>query len=368
MTIIWFTENYPPNKGGMARSCDRIIANLRQHHTIHVYHFTNKFKAFSTQANTNGSYTTVPIFEDNAHTLNVLWAHINTTEFIKESALFVAYGSHLAIKGLPLFSKWLNKPLLTCIRGNDFDSAIFSQKKQDLLYCIEHSTAIACVTQEKVARIQSMQLNNQVFFTPNSIKISDWQILKSDQVLAKNYKANINTDKLIIGLVGYLKAKKGIDFFIDGLQKSALRNKVHLRIVGEIEPHIVHRLQNEQLEFSQFLPDTKTELIANYLICDAVAVPSIYDGMPNVIFEAAALNIPIIAAKVGGIPDVLSKNTAFLFNTLSEDSFLEALSDFENANNKELIEKTETLITRIKNEFSLQAETTNYLNIFNQIS
>jgi hypothetical protein len=28
--VLWITQNYPPSKGGMSESCDRIVYNLRQ--------------------------------------------------------------------------------------------------------------------------------------------------------------------------------------------------------------------------------------------------------------------------------------------------------------------------------------------------
>ncbi len=369
MSIIWFTENYPPNKGGMSRSCDRIISNLRKHHTVHIYHFTNKQKAFKTVANVRGSYTSIPVFEDSSHSLNVLWAHLKENKQIINCDSLVAYGCHLSLKGMPIISKWLQKPLLTCIRGNDFDNAIFSQKKQDLLYSIRNSAAIACVTKEKVERIKNMQINKNVYFTPNSIDFSEWKILNSDKLLAKKYKQEIETNtNCIIGLIGYLKQKKGIDFFIDNLQKSKLINKIHLRIVGEIEMHIEDKLIKNNIHYSKATPNSKTELIANYLICDAVAIPSIYDGMPNVIFEAASLNIPLIASRAGGIPDILNSENAFLFDVLSEYSCIKAISHFYESDKKDLIEKSKNLKTKIKEEFNSKIETQNYLNIFEKIS
>nr|WP_321226160.1 glycosyltransferase family 4 protein [uncultured Psychroserpens sp.] len=370
MTITWFTENYPPNKGGMSRSCDRIIANLRKHHTIHIYHFTNKYSVFSKETHENGSYTAVPFFEDSSHTLNLLWAFIKDNIQTQQSDLFVSFGSHLNIKGITLMANWLHKPVLICFRGNDFDTAIFSQKKQDLLYSIENASAIACVTKEKVERIKSMNLNPNVFFTPNSINFEDWEILNADLTLSKQYKDQLRLDNTIkvIGLIGFLKQKKGIDFFINSLRKSRLLKTVHLHIVGELEVHIEDQLRLYDIPYSKIVPESKSELIANYLVCDVIAIPSIYDGMPNVIFEAAALNLPVIASKAGGIPDVLDNENAFLFDVLSEKSLLEALADFENTNQKDLEQKSKRLKQKLKNEFNTTQETKKYLEIFNNIT
>lgn len=370
MKIIWFTENYPPSKGGMSRSCDRIVANLRMHHTVDVFHFTNKTPAFTTENHENGTYTAIPVFEDSSHTLNMLWAFIKDHPLIKESAVFTGFGSHLCLKGITLMANWLQKPVLICFRGNDFDTAIFSQKKQDLLHTITNATAIACVASEKQERIKIMRLNDQVYFTPNSIDFKQWCILQSDLALANTIKTELQlTVKTnIIGLVGFLKQKKGVDFFIQTLQKSQLIKTVHLHIVGEIEPHIELELNRLEISYSKVLPTSKTELIANYLVCDAIAIPSIYDGMPNVVFEAAALNKPIIASKAGGIPDVLDKNTAFMFDVLSESDLLNALASYDNASQELLSKKSEQLLKQLKSNFTTAQETKSYLDIFNKIT
>ena len=369
MVISWFTENYPPAKGGMSRSCDRIIANLRYHHTINVYHFTNKNKPFQTEAQVNGSYTAIPVFEDSSHTLNVLWAFISKQKEILAGDILVGFGSNLCFKGLPLIANWLQKPSLMCIRGNDFDTAIFSNKMQHILYAIHNTSAIACVTQEKVARIQSMNPSAQVYHTPNSIHLEDWKVLASDQKLATSYKEvlHLGENTTVIGLVGFLKRKKGIDFFLSVLQKSEFNKNVHLRIVGEIEPHLEELLISRNIKYSIAVPESKTELMANYLTCDIVAIPSIYDGMPNVIFEAAALEVPILASNAGGIPDILHQDNAFLFDVLSEKSLLMALSEFYKSTASDLKTKTTNLMRTLIEDFIPAQETQNYLDIFNHI-
>ena len=46
-------------------------------------------------------------------------------------------------------------------------------------------------------------------------------------------------------------------------------------------------------------------LIPVYLACDWVAIPSFYDGMPNVLLAALALGVPVLAADAGGMPELV---------------------------------------------------------------
>jgi glycosyltransferase involved in cell wall biosynthesis len=61
---------------------------------------------------------------------------------------------------------------------------------------------------------------------------------------------------------------------------------------------------------------------------DLFVLPSIYEGMPMVILESLAVNIPIIASNVGGISEIIS--TPNLFETNSKQDFLRKLSTLHN--------------------------------------
>ena len=367
-TICWFTENYPPNSGGMSQSADRIVQELRKTCTVHVFHFTNKIAPFFTEANVGGSYTSIPVYLDSSHTLNVLWSHIELHPLITTDTILVSYGSQLCQRGLPLIAKWLNLPLVTCFRGNDFDSGIFSSKKQHILYAIEHSAAVACVTKEKQERILSLNLNTNIYFTPNAIDLEQWDPLESDIKLSETYRNSAISKKYRLGFIGYQKPKKGISFFLEALQLSNMRDSVFLQFVGEISPDLAESLALQNIPYSLVLPNSKTELMAYYLSCDVIVIPSIYDGMPNVLFEAGALKIPIIASKAGGLNDVLTNENAYVFETISQASLLNTLDNFNEDSLTTKQQKAEELYTTIETNYTPTLEIKNYLNIFKNIN
>lgn len=48
--------------------------------------------------------------------------------------------------------------------------------------------------------------------------------------------------------------------------------------------------------------------------CHALILPSYQEGVPNVIMEALACGVPVVATKVGGIPEVVNKDNGVLIN------------------------------------------------------
>ena len=79
------------------------------------------------------------------------------------------------------------------------------------------------------------------------------------------------------------------------------------------------------------LPPDKFELLGecakmNEIYCqaDALVLTSDYEGTPNVVLEAMAHALPVIAAKVGGTPEILNEKCGFLVEPNDESALLKA--------------------------------------------
>src|SRR5262245_62328580 len=58
---------------------------------------------------------------------------------------------------------------------------------------------------------------------------------------------------------------------------------------------------------ASFLGARPHDEVATWLgACDVLALPSWNEGMPNVVLEALASGRPVVASRVGGIPEVVS--------------------------------------------------------------
>ena len=64
-----------------------------------------------------------------------------------------------------------------------------------------------------------------------------------------------------------------------------------------------------------------------YQACDILALPSISkEGLPNVILEGFALNIPCVASKIGGIPEVVKNGySGYLVEPGNVEDLVDAL-------------------------------------------
>jgi glycosyltransferase involved in cell wall biosynthesis len=84
--------------------------------------------------------------------------------------------------------------------------------------------------------------------------------------------------------------------------------------------------------------------------CDLFIFPSRIEGMPNVLKEAGAAGIPIIASCIGGIPELLGEDErGLLMPEISTESLIDCIQKSKNfpdkakercINMKEYIDKT----------------------------
>lgn len=78
---------------------------------------------------------------------------------------------------------------------------------------------------------------------------------------------------------------------------------------------------------------------------DAFLYTSLFDGLPNVLLEAAQMNIPVITVDVGGIPELVCDQSGFVVRNCADDvelvrRYVEKIKDFLGASERELQKKS----------------------------
>ncbi|HEY9467564.1 MAG TPA: glycosyltransferase, partial [Vicinamibacterales bacterium] len=125
-------------------------------------------------------------------------------------------------------------------------------------------------------------------------------------------------DEVIVGWVGRLTNEKGADVALDAL--SYLDDHIRLSFIGDgpERPALVRRAQQlgvvSRVRWHGIIDDAGSLLKA----FDAFVLSSRTEGTPITLLEAMAAKVPIIATRVGGVPDVVSDADALLVS--SEDA------------------------------------------------
>jgi glycosyltransferase involved in cell wall biosynthesis len=117
--------------------------------------------------------------------------------------------------------------------------------------------------------------------------------------------------------VGEFRRIKGADLLIDAVARLHADGKpVTLTLAGDGEEMQALRAQVQSLgltEAVRFIGHVKARY--GFSKGSLLAVPSRGDSMPYVVIEAAAAGIPMLAANVGGIPEIFDSHTDGLFSS-----------------------------------------------------
>ena len=307
MNPLLITENYPPARGGMAQSCDRIVRGLRARGLdVDVLHF-GAHGDLRIEQHEHGRLIACPLNADPAHAINLAWNALTRLGIAPSHVL--AFGGLVPLLAAPSFAAWLDAPLITLLRGNDFDTGIVSLRRGWLLReALARSAAVCTVSEDHRRRVAALFAGPRVARVVNGIDAADWAVLDIDAAQARAWRAaHLAPGARVIGLFGHLKQKKGGVFFLDALEGCAHAQRLHLLVVGEIEAALWQRLEAlpPQIAWTPMPFTDRYELLRWYAACDAVAIPSLYDGMPNVALEAGALGLPLLASTAGGLADLL---------------------------------------------------------------
>lgn len=150
--------------------------------------------------------------------------------------------------------------------------------------------------------------------------------LKHQTVVINNPFKQIDKDmtpsgRKIFLFVGQLEKHKGIDLFIEAANHFKNYQFVAIGTGSLIE-------QVKDTENLRFVGQKTSTEINNFLsISLALVVPSrCYENSPTVIYEAAASGVPVIAADLGGIPELIDRFGGILFEADNLESLTKAIT------------------------------------------
>lgn len=347
----------------------------------------------------NGKLIDCPVSGSPAHSINILYNYISDPSNNLAYTHIVAFGGTIPMLALPVLKAWLCLKAVTLLRGNDFDIGVFQPgKRQVLLEALKASQKVCVLYKEVQRRLSLLLPEAKVVSIPNGIDTQDWQndLFDFETALKFRRENSIFNDRILVGIWGQLKEKKGIVFFLENLLRTGLQEKISILLVGDVEEQVqlwinektakvavandeplpqenaqknpLQKVTDSALQIIQLPFKDRFELLSLYPACDFIALPSHYDGMPNVLLEAGALGIPAIAARTGGIAEVLPKEQELLtFYPGNSDQCRQAIIAAAELTKSQRITVGKALKDNIEKNFSLKKETDSYLELFTSL-
>jgi glycosyltransferase involved in cell wall biosynthesis len=227
-------------------------------------------------------------------------------------------------------------------------------------FALPRTQGVVCLTHH--TRQQVAGLARQTWVVPNAVEASFFEIQARPLTGAPPR----------ILCVARVCALKNQNAFIRALDPVAERRKFELRFCGavsEAEPY-----GREFLDLVKARPwcvnhglTGREELQGLLRHASALALPTLEDNCPMVVLEAMAAGVPVVAARVGGVPDLIEEGQTGFFCDPRDAASMAAAVEKVLANPSGAAEVARQAHQRARERFHPQAIARRHIEIYEQV-
>lgn len=304
--ILFLSERYPPDAGGVATSAGRIsrtLASLGAY--VDVVCWTRALEAGQVErAEGNPGVYRIGRFREwdstMPHTLNLL-------DWLRGTHPYSAvWGHYLSVAGF--LATWFGNlnaiPSVVSIRGNDLDRDVFPPGDFSRAeWTLSHAEHVIAVTKELARKAAALSGREDIAHMANVVD-SD-VFMPGPAAPALRAALGIEPGEAVLGFAGELREKKGLPHLLRALKTVQERRPACLLAIGDVRPSETHRLMDAQRVLITGQLATPAAVNEHLRLCDVYLQPSVWDGMPNALLEAMAAGCGCIASDAGGIPEIV---------------------------------------------------------------
>ena len=160
--------------------------------------------------------------------------------------------------------------------------------------------------------INKFRLNSErVKVIYNGIGIEKIDYVQKNEFLKE---IGLSGDEKIVGFIGRLEKQKGVQYLIDAVKiLNEQIPSVHSLIIGDGKEKDILKKYSRSLDCNVIFLGWKDNAPRYLTAFDLLVVPSLWEGMSNVVLEAMWQGIPVIATSVGGNTEIIEDDkTGFL--------------------------------------------------------
>ncbi len=224
---------------------------------------------------------------------------------------------------------------------------------------------------EAILRIYSKRFSDptRIQVLPNGILVEPFPGESQREAARESLGLDKSLKYLLV--VARLTPEKGLKYLLEAMPAVVERyHAVQLLILGDgplrapLERLASRSGAGDRIEFLGFRSDVSIYMRA----CDLFVLPSLTEGMPRTILEAANCGIPVIASDVSGIPEIVSDGVSARLVTPGNSRLLaEAITSLlsDQAGAVALAKKARE---RLEKEFTLETMIARHENVYTELA
>jgi len=182
---------------------------------------------------------------------------------------------------------------------------------------------LSSASMETAVHLERSVKSKRLAWIPHGV---DTEAIKPDELLRKKTRGELGVDGFTVVFAGRLTSVKGISYLAKAIQQLDKEGfEGHFIIVGDGAERSV--LEALNLHHSKLhLLGSRRNPTKYIQAAEVLILPSLGEGCPNVVLEAFACGKPVIATKVGAIPDLIQHGkNGLIINSRDVAKMIEAI-------------------------------------------
>jgi glycosyltransferase involved in cell wall biosynthesis len=147
--------------------------------------------------------------------------------------------------------------------------------------------------------------DSKITLIRNGVEKIDFQDRQSARKFISEKIGMDTENSIVIGTISELHKNKGLEFIISALSK--VKEKFVFVVLGggELQEELTAMIERYEMKDRVFLLGFVLDASKYLKAFDVFTLTSIKEGLPYTIIEAGLAEVPVLASRIGGIPDII---------------------------------------------------------------
>ncbi len=369
--IAMFSYYFPPQYSGAALQGINLARELRDR-GLEIIFLTVNHDRLPVTDNLEG-FKVYRLFEGKGRLGEVLlWKNMWQLLGRQRPDIIHSHGAYLRNSFIGFFSKLFKKRSLAKISLAHNDLHGLGRGGSGWLHkqFISMVDRYISISKEITDELRSYGLpDEKIREIPNGVDIKRFAPISRDEKMILRRKFGFPENSLMLLYAGVIDERKNVKWLIEMWSELNQSYPGFLVVVGPIsrddkDMKLYHGLKTyeEKLKNKLFFMQYTDKIEDFYKMADIFVLPSINEGMPNVVLEAMSFGLPCLVNKVSGADDVVNEKNGISFNFREPETFLNGLFTLRKQSVRiEMGEKARELIVR---NFSLDGVAEKYIDLY----
>ena len=247
----------------------------------------------------------------------------------RHDLLLASWGYPDAV-GVARLARRLGVPYVVKVHGSDINvQATHRLRRPQIARALRGARAVVAVSDALAGKVRALGVDDdRVHLLYNGV---DSERFRPGDRTAARQALGLPADRRVVLYVGNLKESKGCADLLEAFPSVLARHPdAMLAYVGSgtASAALSRRAAQLGIEGQVLLAGARAhaELPVWMQAADLLSLPSHNEGVPNVVLEAMACGLPVVATRVGGIPEVLPQQAGLLVPAHDRAALGEALA------------------------------------------